>query len=155
MLATIQSFIRSAIEPSREAGADEPSTGLRLAAAALLVEVAAADFEQQPAEREAVKRALHQVFGLGEQTVEELVVDAQYHHHNATSLYEFTRVLNKGCTVEDKLEILTHMWRVAFADGRLDKYEDHRIRRVADLLHIPHRQFIQAKLKAQESQEKG
>ena len=78
-----------------------------------------------------------------------LIHDAEQHQQDATSLYEFTSVLNEKCSQQEKFEILVNLWRVAFADGELDKYEDHRIRRIAELLNLSHREFIQAKLRVQ------
>jgi uncharacterized tellurite resistance protein B-like protein len=153
MLASIQSFIRSAVEPPA-AGTADTTAGRRLAAAALLVEVAAADFESRPEERDAVGRALREVFELPAESVDQLIEEAEREHDRTTSLFKFTRVLNENCSTGERFEILTNMWRVAFADGELDKYEDHRIRRLAELLNLSHRQFMMAKHRAQE-QEKG
>ncbi len=148
MLATIQSFINSAV--SRDLStAQEQGIGLQLAAAALMIEVAAADFEQSPEEREALVAALEKSFDLSAHDLQELVADAEQHHQDATSLYQFTSVLNENCTQPEKFQILVNLWRVAFADGELDKYEDHRIRRIAELLNLSHREFIQAKLKVE------
>lgn len=149
MLASIQSFIRSAFDPG-SADADETGAGLRLAAAALLVEVAAADFESRPEERDAVKSALREVFQLPEESLDRLIAEAECEQDEATSLFKYTRVLNENCSPEERFEILINMWRVAYADGELDKYEDHRIRRLAELLNLSHRQFMMAKLKVQE-----
>lgn len=148
MLAKVQSLVKSMLESADQQPADR-SHNLELAAAALLIEISAADFERHPEERRAVFDALSKVFELDEETVESLIDDADHLVHTATSLYEFTRVLNEHCTHQEKLYLLEQCWRVAFADGHLDKYEDHRIRRLSELLHIPHREFIQAKLKVQ------
>lgn len=146
MLAKVQFLVKSMLESADQQPA-ERSHNLQLAAAALLVEVSAADFERHPDERRAVFDALTKVFELDEATVESLIEDADHLVHTATSLFEFTRVLNDHCSHQEKLYLLEQCWRVAFADGHLDKYEDHRIRRLSELLHIPHREFIQTKLK--------
>lgn len=146
MLATIQSFIHSAITPASD-GVQEKRVGLQLAAAALMVEVAAADFRQAPEERQILIQALQKSFELSEQDLQQLLDDAERRQQQATSLYEFTSVINEHCSQDEKFEILVHLWEVAFADGELDKYEDHRIRRIAELLHLSHREFIQAKLR--------
>lgn len=151
MLAKVQSLVKSMLESADQQPADR-SHNLELAAAALLIEISAADFERHPEERRAVFDALSKVFELDEETVESLIDDADHLVYTATSLYEFTRVLNEHCTHQEKLYLLEQCWRVAFADGHLDKYEDHRIRRLSELLHIPHREFIQAKLKVQPHQ---
>jgi uncharacterized tellurite resistance protein B-like protein len=74
---------------------------------------------------------------------------------NAVSLYEFIGVINRECGPEQKMRLLEDLWRVAFADGRIDKYEDHRIRRIAELLHMPHRAFIRSKHAAEAAMREG
>ncbi len=148
MFATIQSFINSATHSGSDAD-QENTIGLQLAAAALMVEVAVADFKQCPKERDTLLNALQKSFPLDSQALQQLISDAEQHQSNATSLYEFTSVLNQHCSQQEKFEILVNLWRVAFADGELDKYEDHRIRRIAELLNLSHREFIQSKLKVQ------
>jgi uncharacterized tellurite resistance protein B-like protein len=148
MLATIQSFIESAVN-RRSDSVKEKTHSLQLAAAALMVEVAAADFDRQPGERAAIFRALQNSFGLAEEDLQDLIADGERHQQDAISLYEFTSVINERCNQQEKFEILVNLWRVAFADGRLDKYEDHRIRRIAELLNLSHREFIQAKLRVE------
>jgi uncharacterized tellurite resistance protein B-like protein len=67
----------------------------------------------------------------------------------AVSLHEFTRLLNDALAPTDKQRVIGLLWRVAFADGTLDRYEDHLVRKVADLLYVPHAEFIRAKLAVQ------
>lgn len=121
-----------------------------MAATLLLLEVAAADFEEQPEERVAIRSALQKAFDLNMETIESLLTEAEQQHDAATSLFEYTRILNEQCDQQQKFEILIQLWSVAFADGSIDKYEDHRIRRIADLLYLSHREFIQAKHLAQQ-----
>ena len=66
----------------------------------------------------------------------------------STSLYEFTRVINDHYSAEQKLQLVSCMWQVAYADGNLDKYEEHLIRRVAELTYVPHQDYIRVKLEA-------
>lgn len=148
MLAKVQALVKSMLESADQQPADK-THNLQIAAAALLVEVSAADFERHPEERRTIFNALSEVFELDDATVESLIEDADHLVRTATSLYEFTRVLNDHCTHQEKLYLIEQCWRVAFADGHLDKYEDHRIRKLSDLLYIPHREFIQTKLKVQ------
>lgn len=122
-----------------------PFTDLQLAAAVLLLEVGSSDFEHHPDEKAAALRALGFAFGLNEEQLAILYEQALSSADNAISLYEFIAVINRECGREQKMSLLEDLWRVAFADGRLDKYEDHRIRRIAELLHMPHRAFIQSK----------
>ncbi len=61
------------------------------------------------------------------------------------SLNDFTDVINEKFDADHKFVLMERLWKVACADDRLDKYEEYTIRKIADLLHVPHRKFIQAK----------
>jgi uncharacterized tellurite resistance protein B-like protein len=120
----------------------------RLAAAALLIETARADFSEDAAEDAALKSLLCQTLELTPAEVDDLVTQASSRLDEATSLYDFTRVINDHYSAQQKLELITSMWRVAYADGRLDKYEEYLIRQVAELTYVPHSDYIRAKLVA-------
>ncbi|GAB5415322.1 MAG: TerB family tellurite resistance protein [Congregibacter sp.] len=118
---------------------------LNLAAAALLVEVARADFTQDAEEEQAMLTALTVTLGVDASQVETLVSDAEARVDEATSLFEFTRLINDHYAYEDKYRLIEAMWRVAFADGAIDKYEEHMVRRASDLIYLNHEDFIRAK----------
>jgi uncharacterized tellurite resistance protein B-like protein len=121
----------------------------RLAAAALLIETARADFTQDETEQAALERLLCATLELEPAEVRALVDAAGKRVDEATSLYQFTRVINDHYDARRKLQLIRDMWDVAFADGRLDKYEEHLIRRVAELIYVPHAAYIRSKLEAQ------
>jgi len=125
--------------------------GLRLATAALLIEMSRADFKVSEREREAVVQAVRRVFGLDPSQTRELVALAEKEADRATSLYQFTAHINDSFTPAQKAHVVELLWEVAYADGRLDKYEEHLVRKIADLIHVPHREFIQAKHRVQRS----
>ena len=58
--------------------------------------------------------------------------------------------MNEHFSAPEKVDLFSCLWQVAYADGRIDKYEEHLLRRIADLLHISHRDFIRTKLAVQE-----
>ncbi|MBC8325115.1 MAG: TerB family tellurite resistance protein [Verrucomicrobia subdivision 3 bacterium] len=118
---------------------------LHMACAALLLEVAEADYKDDPAETQAVLRALESELGLKRATVTALLDQAKAETEGATDLFPYTHLINQRCTREQKCAMLTAMWRVAFADGDLDKYEEHLIRRTTELLRLDHSDFIRAK----------
>jgi uncharacterized tellurite resistance protein B-like protein len=122
---------------------------VRLAAAALLIETARADFTESAVELSKLTQLLTTALELQAAQVKQLVDAAQERVEDATSLYEFTRVINEHCTPERKLQLISAMWAVAYADGDIDKYEEHLIRNVADLIYVPHSSYIQCKLAAQ------
>ena len=122
---------------------------LRLAAAALLVETARSDFTEDSEELAKLSQLLATTLKLGENDVKKLVRAAQERVEEATSLYEYTRIINDHCSADQKLQLISAMWVVAYADGNMDKYEEHLIRQVAELTYVPHSDYIQSKLTAQ------
>lgn len=75
----------------------------------------------------------------------ELINLAKNETNHATSLHQFTQLINQYCTTEEKFNLMKAMWEMAYADGNLDKYEDYIVRKVADLIYVPHTEFIRAK----------
>ena len=118
---------------------------INMACAALLLEVAEADYVDDPAETEAILHALKTELDLDQGAVRALLDRARKETGGATDLFPYTHLLNQRLEREQKCAILTAMWRVAFADGNLDMYEEHLIRRATELLHLDHADFIAAK----------
>jgi uncharacterized tellurite resistance protein B-like protein len=129
-------------------GAPTDDDGHKLAVVALLVEVLRADYQVSSREREAVIAAASRVLGLQEPESAALVAAAEREIDKAHDLYQFTSQVNRSFTEDEKVQLLEQLWRVAQADETVHKYEEHLIRRVADLLHVPHSGFIAAKLRA-------
>ena len=135
-------------------GSESTATGevedraLELACAALMFEVARADFSVETTEQDAVTSLLTAQFSLSADEVSTITEAAVEQADAATCLFEFTRTLNELASVEQKRNLLAMMWRVAMADNELSRYEEHVIRKVADLLYVPHGDFIAAKQSA-------
>ncbi|TDU30849.1 putative tellurite resistance protein B-like protein [Panacagrimonas perspica] len=117
-----------------------------VAVAVLLLECARADFENQPAELEAVRRALRDQFGLTDQALDKLVGDATVSAREAVSFHGPVSRLNAELSPDEKSELMAWLWRVAVADGRIDPQEEGLLRKLADLLYIPHADYLRAKL---------
>ena len=133
--------------PDTDAGAD-PERRLHLAAAVLMIEIGLADSGLQDEEIRVMRDALGRVFQLDAGEVDQILELARQEVDHAVSLHEFTHTLNTGLSLEDRARIIELLWRVAFADSVLNKYEEYYIRKIADLLHVPHSAFIQTKLRA-------
>ncbi|POP53105.1 TerB family tellurite resistance protein [Zhongshania marina] len=131
-------------------GADEDSKdsamSLELAAAALLIEVSKSDYQQDPAEIEKIRGLLVSRFSVSLADIEEFMATAAALNKDSTSLYPFTRYINDNCNNLEKYELIVALWEVAIEDGNIDKYEDHLIRKISDLIYLPHTEFIRAKL---------
>ena len=121
---------------------------LELACAALMFEVARADFSVEKTEQDTVTSLLKEQFNLSADEVLTFTEAAVEQADAATCLFEFTRILNELASAEQKRDLLAMMWRVAMADDALSRYEEHVIRKVADLLYVPHGDFIAAKQSA-------
>ena len=145
MLGRIKAFFEEDI-----AAADAPlsTDNLRLASAALLVEVATVDNCFDEREASTLKAVLRDEYSITQEESEALMALAKSAQENATSMYQFTQLVDQRLEYKDKCFLLVHMWRIAYADGNLDKYEEYIIRKTADLLHINHSDFILAKHKA-------
>lgn len=142
MLGQLQSYFRERLAPDAD---DDPEHRRNLAAAALLIEVARADFAYDGEEERAIESLLEHTLGLGSDEVAELVRLAHEESREATSLHQFTRLIHESHSIDEKKRLMEALWRVAYADGHLDKYEEQLLRRIADLLHLRHGEFIRAK----------
>lgn len=123
---------------------------LQLAAATLLIEVINSDDQHDEREWAEISAVLQQHLQLRVEALGEIIKLAKKSAHQATSLYEFTALINANYGYDEKLVLMEHMWRVAYADANLDRYEDHLIRKVADLLYVSHSDFIRTKLKVRD-----
>ena len=130
---------------------EERQHRMQLAAAALLIETARADFNQGAEEEAALAALLSKSLRLDASEVQQLVTQATAQVDESTSLYEFTRVINDHYTPQQKQQLIYAMWTVAYADGDIDKYEEHLIRQVAELTYVAHEDYIRAKLRARDS----
>lgn len=121
---------------------------LQVATAAMLIEMARADFDVKSEEIESVAHAIQTTFGLSPGETKELMKLAEEEARQATDYFQFTALINTGFSREEKVKVIELMWQVAYADGRMDKYEDHLVRKIAGLLHVSHKDFIAAKHRA-------
>jgi len=144
MLAKIkQLFAKKSEETDQDKVAKE-----HLATAALLIEVMVIDGHMDDQELQSISTTLCAILALSKDQVDELIALSREEVAEATSLYQFTKEINANFDIDGKKQLLTSMWRVAYADGELDKHEENIIRRVADLLHIRHSEYIRCKLDA-------
>ena len=123
----------------------------RLATAALLIEISRADFDVADEEKLAIEQTLRDSFGISDEETREIIALAEQEVSESISLYEFTRLVDEGFTPEQKRHIVGLLWQVAFSDDRLEEREEYLIRKIAKLLHVPHADFIDEKLKAKKA----
>jgi uncharacterized tellurite resistance protein B-like protein len=148
MLSTITSFFDTHFSPEEDNTEAHTTHQLQLASAALMIELCKADQSIDESETNALVAILKQRFDLSEEDLNELMQLAEQEAKEATSLYQFTSLINTHFEYEEKVQLITNMWEVAYADGKIDRYEDHLIRQVAELLYLSHKDFIKSKHKA-------
>jgi uncharacterized tellurite resistance protein B-like protein len=144
MIKTIGDFLKDlggATRPRGDMGEDD----IHLVSAILMAEVMVSDGADTTSEIEYLKTVLSREFHLPEAQVEEITALARTRADQATSLFEFTDQVNKTFTNEEKFSLVGHLWQIAYADGRLDKLEESTIRKIAELIHLSHSDFIRAK----------
>lgn len=149
MIARIRQFFEQHIIVSENAIAAEPQHQLQLACAALMIEILYADHSVGQGELDMLHAVLQDNFDLSRTEAQQLVQLAEEERLESTDYYQFTSLINRHYTQQQKRELVTRLWQMAYADMRLHKLEEHLIRRLADLLHVPHSAFIQGKHSAQ------
>ena len=150
MFESLRELFQARVAQPAEATPEAREQALRLAAAALMFEIVRADQSVGDDELTVMRAALQSTFDLSPAETGELVRLAEQQSKAASSLYEFTSLVDAGLTAPHKKRIVELLWLVAFADGRKDAHEEHLVRRIAGLLHVPHPDFIDAKLRARE-----
>ncbi len=151
MFGSFKKLFEEHVAPkAAEASAEARESALRLAAAALLFEVVRADGVIEDEERIVMRAAVQSTFSLTREEAQELARLAEEATRDAVSIYEFTKTVDRGLPIEDKKRLVELLWLVAFADAEKDPLEESMVRKIAGLLHVPHPDFIDAKLRARE-----
>jgi uncharacterized tellurite resistance protein B-like protein len=151
MIRAIQRFFNARIA-SRAGQADADSEhALHLATAALFIEVMRADFAVKEEERAMVVEAVREALALSPEETAELVQLAEEEARQSVSLFEFTRLVDRGFSPDQKKEVVELLWRIALADSHLEMHEEYTVRKIAGLLHVPHQDFIEAKRRARQA----
>ncbi len=134
-----------------EVSIDDEGHSLRLACAVLMFEVLRADMHADESEMSTICRHIMQAFSLGEHETKQLMDKALQESIDAVSLHGVVRTINNEYRPREKRNLIRMLWDVAYADGQLNPHEEHTIRKLADWLYVPHRDFIQTKHEAIEN----
>ena len=148
LVRELEDYFTGRREPPGDASRGERE--LRVATAALLVQMCRADFESRHDEHRAVTRALEQVL---EATPEEAaaVVRLAEEQIQARPIHAFTSLIDRSFTREEKRRLVEGLWKVALADAELVAHEEYLVRKIAELIHLPWEDFLRAKLGAKEA----
>ena len=148
MLRTLKALLIDSLHS--DASSEAADHSLPLAVAALLFEISRADHEVDDVERETIAAAVARVCDVPAEEIATLLAEADDAVEESVSIYEFTSVVNEQFDRAQKYELLVLLWRVAYADGRVDHYEEYFVRKITDLLHLSQSDFIRAKHQALE-----
>jgi uncharacterized tellurite resistance protein B-like protein len=147
MIDALKRFFNVETGAVESSGADRRD--LAVAATALMVQLARVDASEDEVELSTIVECAVRSKEVAPDDAESILEQARSQADSATSMYEFTEQLNTELDQTEKSSVLESIWRVAFADGRIDKYEEHLIRRIADLLHLNHREYMEARHRAE------
>lgn len=120
---------------------------VRLAVCALFLEMASVDEEFSDEEREQILTILKEEFDLSEEYINELVEAAEEQRRSTLDLWKFTAMINRNFDVEEKIRVVELLWRIVYADGKLNKHEDYLVHKISRLFNLKHSQLIEAKLR--------
>jgi len=123
---------------------------IEISCAVLLCEVMRADSVFTENEQDELSAILTKQFDLTAQEVNSILEQAFELSENASDFYQFTSKLNKHYSLDERIKIVTLLWQVAYADGDLANIEEHIIRKIADLLHLRHSEYIATKISAEQ-----
>jgi uncharacterized tellurite resistance protein B-like protein len=151
MILRIKQFFESRLLISETTSQTDIDHKLKLCCAALMLDVMHVDGVTHGNELEKIRHALQQQFGINKNEIEELLAIAHEEKSSAADYYRFTSLINQHYSQEQKIFLVQQLWHIAYADNNLDKFEEHLIRKLAELLHVPHRHFIQTKHRAEDN----
>ena len=146
MIDTIKRFFNRASDPD----GDSPQAAghdLEVATCALLVEMARIDESFTAQEIETILHILTTRYGVAGDHAKALIEEAEKELHESVDLWQFARLINENYSRDEKIGIIETLWQVVFVDGRMDKYEDYLMHKLAKLLRLSHKELIDAKLK--------
>ena len=154
MLKAIQDFFNNQLAAS---GSDHHHNvdQLHLATAALLIEITRVDHQRDDAEIATVCRSLKRAFSISDNTLQQLLELAESEASDMTSYYEFCSLIKNGFDYDERVKVVEMLWEVAHADGRIDKYEEHMIRKIAGLLYVKREHIVSSKHSALKHHQQG
>jgi uncharacterized tellurite resistance protein B-like protein len=154
MFETLLTKLRGLIDeiaPSPETIARREALALQAACCGLLMEVARLDAANAEQKSRVVAQVMREQFAIQDAELAPMMENAARPENQLTSYYKPVRLINKRFDLARKAQFIEQLWRVAMVDGKIDMYEDHLVRKLADLLYVPHSDFILAKNRVQAS----
>ena len=136
MIKRLLNQVVDTISARETAQGEDREAALRLATAVLMIDVAQADYVFDEVEFDQVLKLIEQHFDLSPEEAAELVNEAGEKADDIVSVHDFTKLLHDYLTEDEKAQIVALLWSIAYADGRLDKFEDSLVLKISDLLYV-------------------
>ena len=147
MLQKLKRFFDNNVLAKANSNPIDSEHAVRLAMASLMIEVAESDYHDAPEERDSVLNIIKDSYDLSDAETNEIVDLARQEHADSVDYFQFTSLINQHYSAAERIELIEKLWIIAFADNELDKHEEHVIRRIADLIHVAHSDFMKTKFK--------
>ncbi|MBW1912238.1 MAG: TerB family tellurite resistance protein [Deltaproteobacteria bacterium] len=147
MIDLVRKFFSSSTDSSSNDQEEGNSHDIRIATCALLLEMANIDGEFDESERDNIISVLKKDYDLFDEDLDALIDATENELKGSIDLWQFTNLINQNYSIEKKLQVIETVWRVAYADGKLEKHEDYLVHKLANLLRLSNKQLIEAKLK--------
>lgn len=145
-------MLKQILEKMRQFGESEVSDTdhlVAIAAATLLMEVAWADHHISDTELATIRQKIKEQFALDDKTLDAILEESRNHQDNSVGLQSFTRTITEAWDESSRYQLVVAMWELAESDDGVHHFEEHMIRKIADLLYVSHARFIEAKLQTQ------
>ena len=143
----LKKFLKKNTAENHDVKDNNSNSRIEVASCALLLEMANADEEFSEIERENILNLLKKDFNLSDEDAQELIEATNKELKESIDMWHFTNLINENYSSEEKIKVIETVWRVIYADGKLDIHEDYLVHKLATLLKLTHKELIDAKLK--------
>jgi len=147
MIDVVKRFFNKATSKVNEASGRNTEHDIRVATCALFVELAHIDEKFTQEEMNTIVSILKERYGLPPEHADALIAEAERALEKSVDLWQFSNLINKNYSTEEKIEIIETLWRIVYVDGKMDQYEHYLMNKLQNLLRLSHDQLIAAKLK--------
>jgi len=151
MIDNIKKFFNEKIDTSDQDSHVSSERSVSIATCALLLEMAHADSEFSQSEKDNIISILQASFDMTESDANELLNLADLERKESLDLWQFTNLINKSYSREEKVKVAETLWRVIYTDSKVEKHEEYLMRKLTYLLNLEHQDMIEAKFKARDN----
>ena len=117
----------------------------QLAATCILLSVADADEVLDDKELDIISEILQEFFTINKNNTASLLNEATQTWQESTDLFQFGTQLNQNFSHNDKLDFISCVFEVAYADGDLHYLEHHTVKKIANILQLHRDEIIAVK----------